>query len=137
MCLETPSLRLIVGRVVWKSKNSSGSTCAISSASSDSAAVASAREDALAASFQPRKEQTRTGDRNCGTSLSQVRESTHRAYRGERARRVSRYAKNSATPAKESCSARSETLLATTTPTSTPSGESAPIHSAARKSTLP
>jgi hypothetical protein len=71
-----PSLRVIVGRVVWKSKNSSGSICATSSASSDSATEASAREEELAASFQPRKEQISIGERSCGTSLSQIREST-------------------------------------------------------------
>ena len=81
-----PSVRVIVGRVVWKSKNSSGSTWATSSASSDSATVASAREAEPAASFQPRKEQTSTGERSCGTSLSQVRESTHlRLASGRRA----------------------------------------------------
>src|SRR6478752_5917228 len=76
-----PSVRVIVGRVAWKSKNSSGSTWATSSASSASATVARAREAEPAASFQPRKEQTRTGERSCGTSLSQVRKSTRSGYR--------------------------------------------------------
>src|SRR5688500_9805095 len=71
-----PSVRVIVGRVVWKSKNSSGSIWASSSASSDSATAARAREEELAASFQPRKEQISIGERSCGTSLSQIREST-------------------------------------------------------------
>ena len=71
-----PSVRVIVGRVDWKSKYSSGSTWAIGSASSDLAIVASAVEAAAAASFQPRNEQTRTGERSWGTSPSQVKEST-------------------------------------------------------------
>ncbi len=56
-----PSLRTIVGRVAWKSKKSSGSTSAISSESKASPTVVSAVEAAAAASFQPRKEQTRIG----------------------------------------------------------------------------
>ena len=71
-----PSSMLIVGRCAWKSKYSSGSTRATSSESSELAIVVSAVEAAAAASFQPRKAQTSTGDRRTGRSPSQVREST-------------------------------------------------------------
>ena len=76
-----PSARLIVGRFAWKSKNSSGSICAITSASRDSAAAVSAVVAAPAASFQPAKAQTITGDRNSGGSPSHTRASMNRAYR--------------------------------------------------------
>ena len=67
---------LIVGRVDWKSKNSSGSMLARGSASSAAAIAVSAVEAEAAASFQPRKAQTMTGERRCGKSPSQVSEST-------------------------------------------------------------
>ena len=67
-----PSSIVIVGRVDWKSKYSSGSIRAISSPSSELPIAASAVEAAAAASFQPRKAQTRTGERRCGRSASQV-----------------------------------------------------------------
>ena len=70
-----PSLRVIVGRVSWKSKYSSGSTLAISSASNPDASAASAVEAAPAASFQPLKLQTRIGERSVGTSVSQLSDS--------------------------------------------------------------
>jgi len=73
---DWPSLRTIVGRVAWKSKYSSGSTLATSSESKASAIASSAVEAALAASFQPRKAQTRIGSRSSGRSPSQVSEST-------------------------------------------------------------
>ena len=57
----SPSSRMIVGRVDWKSKYSSGSIVAISSESSELPIAASAVEAAAAASFQPRKAQTMTG----------------------------------------------------------------------------
>ncbi len=66
-----PSLSVIVGRLAWKSKNSSGSSSATTSASSEPASVSSAVEAAAAASFQPRNAQTRTGERSSGTSPSQ------------------------------------------------------------------
>src|ERR1044071_6544781 len=67
---------MIVGRLAWKSKKSSGSISAISSASKASPTVVSAVDAAAAASFQPRKAQTRIGLRSCGTSPSQRSEST-------------------------------------------------------------
>ena len=73
-----PSVSRIVGRLAWKSKNSSGSIWAITSASSDSAAVVSAVVAEPAASFQPAKAQTRTGDRSCGGSASQASASIDR-----------------------------------------------------------
>jgi hypothetical protein len=72
----SPSSSRIVGRFAWKSKYSSGSIRAISSESSEEAIAPSAVEAAAAASFQPRNEQTRTGDLRCGRSPSQVSEST-------------------------------------------------------------
>jgi hypothetical protein len=71
-----PSVRTIVGRVDWKSKYSSGSTLAISSASSEPATAASAVDAAAAASFQPRNEQTRIGARSFGMSPYHESEST-------------------------------------------------------------
>src|SRR3954451_21447880 len=67
---------VIVGRVDWKSKKSSGAIRAISSPSRSLATEARAVEAAAAASFQPRKAQTRIGERRCGRSPSQVSEST-------------------------------------------------------------
>src|SRR4051812_12151981 len=69
-----PSSIVIVGRVDWKSKKSSGSIRAISSPSRSLATEARAVEAAAAAAFQPRKAQTRTGERRCGRSPSQVSE---------------------------------------------------------------
>ena len=62
----------IVGRLAWKSKNSSGSIRAISSVSSEAAIAPSAVLAALAASFQPENEATSTGERSVGGSRSQT-----------------------------------------------------------------
>ena len=62
----------MVGRFAWKSKNSSGSIRATSSASSEAPIAPSAVLAALAASFQPENEATSTGDRSCGGSRSQT-----------------------------------------------------------------
>ena len=76
---------LIVGRVAWKSKYSSGSIGATSSESSELAIVVSAVEAAAAASFQPRKAQTITGERSWGSSPSQLKR-IHAVQRSYRAR---------------------------------------------------
>ena len=65
-----PSVRVIVGRLAWKSKNSSGSSWATTSASSEPATASRAVDAAAAASFQPRNAQTRTGARSFGGSSS-------------------------------------------------------------------
>ena len=75
----SPAVSVIVGRVDWKSKYSSGSIVATSSESSESPIAASAVDAAAAASFQPRKAQTMTGERSFGISPSQRRESTRSA----------------------------------------------------------
>ena len=62
----------MVGRLAWKSKNSSGSIRATSSVSSEAAIAPSAVLAALAASFQPEKEATSTGERSSGGSRSQT-----------------------------------------------------------------
>ncbi len=72
----SPSTIETVGRVDWKSKNSSGSIEASGSASSASAIAPSAVEAEAAASFQPRKAQTITGERSGGTSPFHMRELT-------------------------------------------------------------
>jgi hypothetical protein len=61
-----------VGRETWKSKNSSGSTWATTSPSSESAIALSAVVADPAASFQPLKAQTRAGERSLGGSDSQT-----------------------------------------------------------------
>ena len=75
----SPAVIVIVGRVDWKSKYSSGSIEATSSESSELPIAASAVEAAAAASFQPRKAQTITGERSLGRSASQRKESTSSA----------------------------------------------------------
>ena len=70
-----------MGRLSWKSKNSSGSIRAMTSDSSETANASSAVVAALAASFQPKNAATRVGDRSSGGSPSQISGSTKRAYR--------------------------------------------------------
>ena len=77
-----PSDRRIDGRVTWKSKNSSGSTWAITCESRFAAAASRAAVAALAASFQPANAATSTGERRAGRSDSHINASTRRAYRG-------------------------------------------------------
>ena len=64
-----PPEKVTVGRVSEKSKNSSGSMAATSSAPKLSMRNPSAAEAASPASFQPLKAQTSSGSRNRGRSL--------------------------------------------------------------------
>ena len=68
-----PAVSRTVGRVSWKSKNSSGSILATTSESSDTATASSAVVAALAASFQPTNAATRVGERSSGGSPSQIK----------------------------------------------------------------
>ena len=64
----SPAVIVIVGRVDWKSKYSSGSIEATSSESSELPIAASAVEAAAAASFQPRK----ATDHHRGAELGEI-----------------------------------------------------------------
>ena len=69
---SAPRPRLIVGRLAWKSKNSSGSIRATSSVSNAAPIAPRAVPAAPAASFQPENEATSTGERSSGGSRSQT-----------------------------------------------------------------
>ena len=71
-----PSVSRIVGRLTWKSKNSSGSIRATTSASRSTAAASSAVSPRWRRRSSRANAATRTGERSSGGSPSQINAST-------------------------------------------------------------